>query len=178
MLPDAPAAFAPMDTDLVIAQVRPALVRFFQRRCRNISRAEDLAQEVIVRTLGRAGLTSPEQARGYIFRAAANLWRDQQRRESRFVSPEVGWEDETALNVSEGVPLERALVGEEELYCVNAALLELSERTRDIFVLHRLEQMKYADIARVLGISVSAVEKHMSKALALLSERMDDHATF
>jgi RNA polymerase sigma factor (sigma-70 family) len=168
----------PVDTDRLIPQVRPALVRFFQRRCKNLSRAEDLAQEVIVRTLSRAELTSPEQARGYIFRAAANLWRDQHRRATRFISPEVGWDEESALNVTEGVPLERALVSEEELYRVNAVLLELSERTRDVFVLHRLEQMKYAEIARVLGVSVSAIEKHMSKALAHLSERMDDHETF
>jgi len=172
---DATSQPAPIDTTLLAAQVRPGLVRFFRRRCSSLAQAEDLAQEVILRTLNRAGLTTLDRARGYIFRAAANLWRDQQRRQLAQQAAEVDWEDDTALNVSEGVALDRALLGEEELYRVNAALLELGERTRDIFVLHRLEQMKYSAIAQTLGISVSAVEKHMSKALAHLSLRIDDH---
>jgi len=55
---------------------------------------------------------------------------------------------------------------------VDAALLQLNERTRDVFVLSRLERMKYAEIAEMYGISVSAVEKHMIKALAHLARRV------
>ena len=55
-----------------------------------------------------------------------------------------------------------------------AALLELPDRTRIIFVLRRLEGMKYSEIAHKLGISVSAVEKHMLRAMSYLTERMRD----
>jgi RNA polymerase sigma-70 factor (ECF subfamily) len=43
-----------------------------------------------------------------------------------------------------------------------------------IFVLRRIEGMKYKDIARRLGISVSAVEKNVSRAMSYLMERLDD----
>jgi RNA polymerase sigma factor (sigma-70 family) len=72
------------------------------------------------------------------------------------------------------VPLERALLSEEVLQRVHAALLQLNERTRDIFILSRLEQMKYSEIAAMLAVSVSAVEKHMIKALAHLERQFDD----
>jgi RNA polymerase sigma-70 factor (ECF subfamily) len=44
----------------------------------------------------------------------------------------------------------------------------LDERTRDAFILHRLEGWKHAEIARAYGVSVSSVEKYIIKALAHL----------
>lgn len=165
----------PIDSASFLTEARPALVRFFRRRCKNLPQAEDLAQEVIVRTLGRAQWSSVDQAKGYIFRAAANLWCDQARHRKVQGGSELSWDENIGSAVTEGIPLERVLLSEEELHRVDAALLQLSERTRDVFVLSRLEQMRYADIAVMLGISVSAVEKHMIKALAHLSRQMDDH---
>ena len=54
--------------------------------------------------------------------------------------------------------------GREALSEVGAALLELPERTRQVFVLRRLEDMSFREIALRLGLSVSAVEKHMLRA--------------
>ncbi len=168
----------PVDSAALVAQMRPALVRFFRRRCGKLSEAEDLAQEVILRGLSGAHWSSSEQAKGYIFRTAINLWRDRQRRLRVHDDAEVAWEDGITLGVSEDIAPERVLSSEEELHRVQAALLELNERTRDVFMLHRLEKLKYSAIAKTLGISVSAVEKHMSKALAHLTRRIDDHETF
>ena len=155
----------PPDLVQLMAEVRPALVRFFYRRCKSPAKAEDLAQEVVLRVLSRHDLTNLENAKGYIFRAAANLWRDHRRRLKTRGAAEVEWADDSVLNVTEEVSLERVIYSKEALFLVQAALLELTERTRDVFVLNRYEQMTYASIAESLGISESAVEKHMSKAL-------------
>lgn len=155
--------------------MRPALVRFFRRRCSNLSEAEDLAQEVLLRGLSSTRSTSAEHIKAYIFRSAINLWRDRERRRKVLVSAEMAWDDKVELQAAEEIPLERVLLSEEELLRVQQALLELSERTRDIFMLHRLEHLSYDAIGRMLGISVSAVEKHISKALAHLTRRIDDH---
>jgi len=46
----------------------------------------------------------------------------------------------------------------------------LGARTREIFLMHRISGLKHRDIAAHLGITVSAVEKHIAKAsLFLLS---------
>ena len=52
------------------------------------------------------------------------------------------------------------------------ALEELPERTRDIFLMRRYEGLAYGDIAERLGISVSAIEKHVAKAVAYIARRM------
>ena len=62
-------------------------------------------------------------------------------------------------------------LGQEQLRVVERALHELPERTRVVFTLHRFEEMSYAQIARRLQVSVSAIEKHMIKALAHLARR-------
>jgi RNA polymerase sigma factor (sigma-70 family) len=169
----APAPTAePFDSRVLIAELRPALVSYFERRCGNVSEAEDLAQETIARALAHAGWTSMDRARGYIFRIGVNLWRDRRRRRLvRGVS--VDFDDPTTHGITEDRSPERVVGGEEELRCIAIALTELHPRTRDVFVLHRLEQMKQAEIAGLFDISVSSVEKHIARALEHLATRLE-----
>jgi len=51
---------------------------------------------------------------------------------------------------------------------VRAAVLRLPPRCREVYLLNRIEDMSYTEIARHCGISVKAVEKHIGKALSLL----------
>ena len=53
------------------------------------------------------------------------------------------------------------------------ALRELPERTRHIFILVRLENIKQVEVAKGLGLSISAVEKHLRNAMAHLFERLE-----
>jgi RNA polymerase sigma-70 factor (ECF subfamily) len=160
------------DSALVVTQMRPALVKYFQRKC-GTGEAEDLAQDVLLNVLRTASWQSTEQAKGYIFRAAVNRWRDYLRK-SKTRGVNVEWSDavESSLNearLNEEKSPEHVLVVEQELECVASALLQLGERTRDVFLLIRLERMKQAEVAQLLGVSISTVEKELVKALAHLA---------
>jgi RNA polymerase sigma factor (sigma-70 family) len=63
------------------------------------------------------------------------------------------------------------LLGEATLTEVLQALDELSELTRSVFILFRLESMKQKDIAALYGIGRSTVEKHVMKAVLHLASR-------
>jgi RNA polymerase sigma-70 factor (ECF subfamily) len=152
----------------LVAQMRPALVAFFRRRCRNAAEAEDLAQDVVVRALAHSESLSPARASGYIFQIAVNRWRDRGRRLVSHGSC-VSWDDETALGVSDNVSPERVVSAQQDLQHVLGALQQLGQRTRDVLMLCRLEQMKHAEIAREMGISVSSVEKHLVRAMMHLA---------
>lgn len=52
------------------------------------------------------------------------------------------------------------------------ALTELSEKNRVVFLMNRIDDLTYNDIAKNLGISVKAVEKRMKKALAYLQKKI------
>ena len=71
---------------------------------------------------------------------------------------------------------ERVLIGRSDVERVVAALNELSQRTRDIYLLHRLENMKQAKIAELFGISRSTVEKEVMKANMHLARRFGTRA--
>lgn len=58
---------------------------------------------------------------------------------------------------------------------VEAAISSLSERCREVFLLSRFDGLKNREIAAQLGISTTAVEKHISRALAALSLRVSKH---
>lgn len=163
------------------ARFRGPLMVYFLRRRFLRAEAEDLTQEVFVRMLGREGEVPPDNADVYIFQVAANLLRDRARRNA---SRRAG--DHTSLDapadiaaagldrhpdlVEERGP-ERVLLAQESLGEALRALAELGERTRHIYVLHRLEKMRHREIAALLGLSVSAVEKHVVRAVAHLSQR-------
>jgi RNA polymerase sigma factor (sigma-70 family) len=156
------------DSIALVAPLRPALVKYFLRKCGDATEAEDLAQDVLVRALGKARWESAEEAKGYIFRIAVNRWHDRNRRGLTHGTV-VEWDDAAPFAQAEETSPERVLSNEQELYAVVAALQELGERTRDVFILFRLEQLKHGQIAEIFGISVSAVEKHVSKAVAHLA---------
>ena len=48
----------------------------------------------------------------------------------------------------------------------------LAPRTREVILLHRFEGFSHAQVGERLGITVSAVEKHVAKATLFLSDWM------
>jgi RNA polymerase sigma factor (sigma-70 family) len=155
------------------ARYRPALLGYFRRRVSDAAEAEDLAQEVFLRMLHRGSVSSIEDARGYLFETASSVLIDRGRRlKVRHRSEHESFNP--ALHGGVDFTGERVYSGQEALRRASAALQELPDRTRTIFVLRRLEGMKYPEIARLLGISVSAVEKHMVRAISHLTARVDD----
>src|SRR5688572_19958897 len=152
-----------LDGASLAAEMRPALVRYFKRKSGSAEEAEDLAQDVLSQTLTHALRASAAEVRGYVFRAAANRWHDRLRRKLTRGAA-VAWEEETCDSPEQLTP-ERVLSAEQELNQVTKALLELDERTRNVLLLVRLEQMKIATVAQMLGISRSAVNRLLAKGL-------------
>jgi RNA polymerase sigma-70 factor (family 1) len=52
------------------------------------------------------------------------------------------------------------------------ALSEIPEKSREVFLMNRIEGLTYSDIADRLGLSVKAIEKRMSEALSILRSRI------
>jgi RNA polymerase sigma factor (sigma-70 family) len=151
---------------------RPALMAFFMRRAASHSDAEDMTQELFAKL---ATAASPmDNADAYIFQMAANLLRDRGRREKVRANYRASVHAGIGAEAGDLEPLDpaRVLLGRESLGEVSDALRELPERTRAIFLLFRLEGMKQSELAALYGVSVSAVQKHILKAMTHLTRRV------
>jgi RNA polymerase sigma-70 factor (ECF subfamily) len=157
---------------------RPALLAYFTRRLKDSAEAEDLTQEVFVRLVNHPDRHNGQSLQAYVFVIAGNLLRDRIKSAgARYQNQSQSLEQLREIygegpELSEVRNPERVLVGKETLKDVLSVLSELGERTRDIFILARLENMNHREIALLHGISVSAVEKHVMKASAHLGARI------
>jgi RNA polymerase sigma factor (sigma-70 family) len=156
---------------------RAPLTAFFYRRVRDRADAEDLTQEVFYRLARHPDRNDGATLDIYVFRIASTVLQDWGRRRTRKRTTahqsladfdEIG--SVPSPLVEDRTP-ERVLVGREALKDIEDGLAELSERTREIFLLSRMENVHHRDIAQLHGISISAVEKHVLKAVAHLSAR-------
>lgn len=144
----------------------PRLLCFFAK---NVGRdaAGDLAQEVFVRACASPSFAMADNPVGYLQRIAVNLLIDDiRRRQSRGDL----WEYREDADGRCEAEQEYALLGQDLDWVLTRALGELPRRTRQIFRLSRFEQKSYREIREELGISLSAVDYHMMKALSRLKE--------
>lgn len=66
------------------------------------------------------------------------------------------------------------VVTDEYRKVVSAAMKALPEKTRDIFIMSRVKEMTYSEIADKTGLSEKSVEYHMSKAIKSLRIKLKD----
>jgi RNA polymerase sigma factor (sigma-70 family) len=151
---------------------RVPLIRYFAKRIREAYDVDDLVQEVFIRLVRQATIESVEQIDSYVFQTAANVIRDRARRHAARHHRQHDELSESDLPTNDLSP-ERVLLGTEQLARAVAALEELPENTRRVFVLRRYEGMRHEQIAAHLGMSVSGVRFHMEKAKAHLARRLE-----
>jgi RNA polymerase sigma-70 factor (ECF subfamily) len=152
--------------------VRSWLTRYFRRRVQNFAEIEDMVQDVFARMVARDSTEPVEHLGGYVLKTASSVLTDWiRRRSSHGANLHVAFEPE--LHGEDEVDPARILGGKEDLQAATKVLLQLPERTRTVFILRRLEGQRFQDIATHLGISVSAVEKHMVRAIHQLSLEME-----
>lgn len=126
-------------------------------------------QDVYARLAGRAGRSEIKNPEAYLMQTASSVWTDALRKkQSRSDQFHVQFEDST--HSPEGFSPECVLESKDELKRFLSALEELPARTRQIYLLCRMDGMKRRDVARRLGISESAVDRHLMKAVKMIDK--------
>ncbi|QXI29309.1 RNA polymerase sigma factor [Pseudomonas vanderleydeniana] len=144
---------------------------YLSRRVRDPQLAADLVQESFLRLAEQTRKERIDNSPGYLYRTARNLLVDHVRQEHRRKTDSVPHEALADIE-DELAGLEAQAMAEQQRAALREALAELPERTREIFRLNRIEGMTHAEVARHLQISDSSVQKHLSKALAYVMQRL------
>ncbi len=150
----------------VFSRVRSALMR----RGRTEHEADDLVQEAWIR-LERYQRERPvHEPEAFLMQTALNLSVDAHR--ARRVRGEEVLLDDVVL-VDTRPSAESVLLARERLERLSACLGRLNDKTRAIFLAHRVDGISYQQIAKLQGLSVSSVEKHIAKATMLVTSWME-----
>jgi RNA polymerase sigma factor (sigma-70 family) len=162
--------------DALYREYSRALIRFLGRQNIGHEDAREIVQETYCRLQQVPQVEQLESPRGYLFRTALNLVRDNKRQRRRQFRVVDGGEPAAAeaANVPSDAPTAfQDLEAEQDLTIIRAAILELGPTCRRVFIMHRFESATYAQIAARCGVSVSMIEKHVSHALAHLKTCLD-----
>ena len=140
------------------------------RRGRTREEAEDLIQDAFLKMqeyCERGGQV--RQPEGFLVRTVLRLAANARRDAHRNLYCEEPVENLTLIVDTTPTP-DEVLAGDQCLERMRDALDAVSRRTRDVFFMQRLDGLSYAQIAQRLGVSISAVEKHIASALAILAD--------
>ena len=167
--------------EALYARYSRPLVNFFYRLTWDRSFSEDLMQETFLRLWRFRKRYKPSgKFTTYLFQIGKNHWLNEREKRNRRIAPislEAGADDRTngirdALPGGEPGPVTENL--NTELGAAIAKAVEgLSEKLRLVFVLGRLDGMKYADIGEILGIPVGTVKSRMANAEKTIRGRLD-----
>ena len=147
----------------------PNLRRYALSLTRRGDQADDLVQQTVERAIANAAsFDRAQRLEPWLFRIMRNAFIDQTRRQRRDGAKIDIHEIPEALPTDPGPGLEARLM----LQSVEAAMADLPPDQREILHLVCVEEMSYAETARILDIPMGTVMSRLSRARLALSERL------
>jgi RNA polymerase sigma-70 factor (ECF subfamily) len=134
------------------------LFNFYLKLTGDRGTSEDLVQEVFFRILKyRHSYRVDTPFRAWMYQIARNARLDHLRKRR----PETSWEPEMSPAIE---PTDTAQQSQEAVL-LRRALMQISEDKREVLVLSRFQDMKYEEIAQLLGCEVNTVKTRVHRAL-------------
>lgn len=161
---------------------RTELRRFLVARTGSEADAEDLLSELWIKV--NAPNPGPVgNVKSYLFTMANNLVLDRLREASRRERREIDWSEDRhgstagSVEIADTAPgAEELLTQKEEAQRLADAIAKLPSGARRVLLLHKIEGLSHGEVAGRLGISKSAVEKHMAVAMVYLRRLLQAEA--
>ncbi len=151
----------------VLATVRGALLR----RGRTQQEAEDLVQEAWIRLACYEDERAPvEQPEAFLMRTALNLSIDAYRTSA-------GRGEHTVLDdvvlIDTAPSIDDVLLAKERMARMVLGLARLNDKTREIFLAHRIDGLSTAELAKRHGLTLAGVQYHVATATMRLTAWME-----
>lgn len=156
--------------DLLYRDRAGALQRRIRAQVGSSEEASDIVQEAFSRLLGARSGPSVRNPGAFLNRIVRNLLIDRSRRAA--VQPHhVALEPDTEISVppDQGQALELKQMRQR----YRDIVASLPPRTREVFLLHRIEELGYREIAERLDISIRTVEWHIAQAIYRIGKELD-----
>jgi RNA polymerase sigma-70 factor (ECF subfamily) len=151
-----------------------ALHRYLRRFTSGAEDIEDLVQETYLRIYAIENRHAVSSPRALLFSIAHNLAVERARRQTSRATDTVA--DFAALDVDTlEVPPEDQIDSRRRFESFCAAVDRLPPLCRRVFVLRKVYKLTHTEIAEVLGVSHSTIEKHVAKGLIRCRDHLREH---
>jgi RNA polymerase sigma-70 factor (ECF subfamily) len=160
--------------NLLLQKYRTPLINFLFRMVRDSATAEDLAQEVFLRVYRARKRYSPSaKFTTWLFRIATNLAlnsvRDNRHRQMDVSIDASVEDDEAPLQLpAREMRIDEHMIERDRAEFIRQAISSLPEKQRAAVLLHKYEEMDYAEIAKILECSESALKSLLFRAYETL----------
>jgi RNA polymerase sigma-70 factor (ECF subfamily) len=148
-----------------------SLFRFFVAQLRNQQAAEDLVQDVFFRMLRYRHSYDPRQPFvAWMYQIARNARIDQAAKRKGEV---ISFEEYTAQRPDPASPeagADESMVKTQDLRLLRRAMDRLPDDKRELLILARFQELKYEEIARILGCEVATVKVRVFRAVKALGQ--------
>ena len=138
-------------------------------RCGDTELATDIAQEVFLKLWEKQKKLDLKKVKGFLYKMAGDIFVSMYRRSI----VEMNYNKSIQFNLSELTPEDQFQYKElKDSY--EKALIGMPEKQRIVFLMSRMEELKYQEIAVRLNLSIKAVEKRMKNALSYLKSALNN----
>lgn len=155
-----------------VLPLEPELRAFAERLARpGQTEAADLVNDVMVRMIALANWHEVDCPAAYAKRALRNFAAESARR-SKVVAFGSLPDDDLHAIADDAPNAEEAALARDELRRLKEAISAMPETMRRVFTLKKIYGRSSAEIADELGLSISSIEKYLTKGLRFCSERL------
>jgi RNA polymerase sigma-70 factor (family 1) len=148
-----------------------AIRNYVYYRSGNPDLATDIAQDTFMRLWEKKSLEKTDNIKSLLYKIAGDLFVSSYRRQKLAANFFIKQNHQS--HNQEETP-EDQLQYKELNQRYKTALRRMPEKQRTVFLMSRMDELKYHEIASNLGLSVKAVEKRMKNALAFLKKMMEN----
>ncbi len=140
------------------------IYNFFNKMVQNKMVSEDLTQDVFLKIIKYKASYKNGNFAAWIYTIARNIFSNHYQKTKKERSNMI---DNDKLEENENFVSENR---QEELDHLQKALLKLSNNDRELIVMHRFQEIKYGQIAEIIGSNENAVKVKVHRALKKLKE--------
>ncbi len=150
------------------------LINFLYYSFGDLEKARNFSQDAFVKLWKHCKEVALEGAKGFLYTTAKRLFLD----DIAHQKVQLKFQDRSKARNEKSDSAEDLVRTNEFKEALEQAISSLPEKQRTVFLMNRIDKMKYAEISEALEISIKTVEKHMSQSLIKVREALNEFGTF
>ena len=160
--------------EVVYVENNKSLINFLYYSFGDLEKAKNFTQEAFIRLWKNCSEIAIAKARAFLFTTAKRLFLD----DIAHQKVQLKFQDRTKAKKEKAESADDLVRMNEFKEALEAAISDLPEKQRTVFLMNRIDKMKYAEIAETLDLSVKTVEKHVSKSLVKIREALKEFGNY